>query len=118
MTDKFDPSIYDGHWTNPDPVLSSESHLWIAVVMQGVIDAASTNKELREEIRDWVGTEDYDTVIELSGMNPITVRAKFDEILREKTHRGAFKKAMKFRYAVKAYLTRVGGISKQDKDDV
>jgi hypothetical protein len=86
--------------------------------MQGVIDAASTNKELREEIRDWVGTEDYDTVIELSGMNPITVRAKFDEILREKTHRGAFKKAMKFRYAVKAYLTRVGGISKQDKDDV
>lgn len=86
--------------------------------MQGVIDAASTNIELRDEIREWVGTEDYDAVIEMSGMNPIVVRQKFDEILNEKTHNGAFRKAMKFRYAVKAYLTRVGGISKQDKKDL
>lgn len=86
--------------------------------MQGVIDAASTNPELKEEIREWVGTEDYDTVIEMSGMNPIVVRQKFDEILTEKNHNAAFRKAMKFRYAVKAYLTRVGGITKQDKEDL
>lgn len=117
MTDRSSQSIYDGGWTEIDPVLSSESHLWIAVVMQGMIDAASSNPDLKGDIEDWVGTEDYDSVIEMSGMNPAIVRDKFDEILAESDPITAFRKAMKFRYAIKAYLTHVGGISKIDKLD-
>ena len=86
--------------------------------MQGVIDAASSNPELRQEIDEWVGTEDYDEVIEMSGMSPIFVTNVFEEVLSERDYRAAFRKAMKFRHLVKGYLNKIGAITKPDKDDV
>lgn len=84
--------------------------------MQGMIDAASSNAELRQEINEWVGTEDYDEVIEMSGMNPVFVASSFDDVLSEPDYRTAFRKAMKFRHLIKNYLNKIGAITKPEKD--
>lgn len=109
-----DPSSYALLFTLPDSVLQPERVLWLHVIAQALIDAASRDKEIRQEIIDWIDTEDFEVVCGMAGMQPSYVRHAANAILAEKNQRKAFKKAMNFRFLVRSYVdSHMGEIDKR-----
>lgn len=90
--------------TLPDPVLQPERVLWLHVIAQAVIDAASKRREIKKEIRDWVDTEDFEYVCGAAGVDDFSVSALIHKLLRDRNRKRAFHHAMKFRFSVRSFI--------------
>ena len=93
--------------------LQPEQILWSHVVAQAVIDAASKDKQIKQEVIDWSQSEDFDIVCGMAGMQAAHVLSTIQAVAREKRHKRAFKKAMAFRFLVRMYIDANSG--EQDK---
>lgn len=91
---------------DPDPTLQPERVLWLHVIAQAMIDAASKDKEIKNEVRQWLLVEDFEIVCGMAGMQPEWVRHAINAILKDKNQRRAFKKAMHFRFLVRSFVDR------------
>lgn len=87
-----------------DPVWTPERSLWCAVVGQSVIDAASTDSAIREEVVDWLNSEDFPSVCDMAGLRPAQVKAVIVSILTDKDAKRAFRKAMQFKIILRNYV--------------
>lgn len=97
----------------PDSVLQPERVLWLHVVAQALIDASSRNKELRQEIADWVESEDFEIVCGMASLHLDHMRYAFKAILADKNLKRAFKRAMDFRFMVRTFVeSHTGEIDK------
>lgn len=97
----------------PDSVLQPERVLWLHVVAQALIDASSRNKELRQEITDWVESEDFEIVCGMASLHLDHMRYAFKAILADKNLKRAFKRAMDFRFMVRTFVeSHTGEIDK------
>ena len=101
-------SIYNSLGDFPDSTLQPERVLWLHVIAQALIDAASKDRKIKREVRQWVGTEDFDTVCGMAGMQPSWVTHAINAILKER-HKKAFKLAMTFRFLVRSFVDRHTG---------
>lgn len=106
-------SSYALLFTLPDSVLQPERVLWLHVVAQALIDASSRNKELRQEIADWVESEDFEIVCGMASLHLDHMRYAFKAILADKNLKRAFKRAMDFRFMVRTFVeSHTGDIDK------
>lgn len=97
----------------PDSVLQPERVLWLHVVAQSLIDASSRDKSLRQEIADWVDSEDFEIVCGMASLNIAHMRYAFKAILADKNLKRAFKRAMDFRFMVRSFVeSHTGEIDK------
>ena len=111
MSDKH--SSYALLFTFPDSVLQPERVLWLHVIAQALIDASSRNKELRQEIADWVESEDFEIVCGMASLHFDHMRYAFKAILADKNLKRAFKRAMDFRFMVRTFVeSHTGEIDK------
>lgn len=98
------PSAYESLFNFPDPVLQPEQVLWLHVIAQALIDASSRNKEIKLEVVDWRASEDFETVCGMAGVSPAYISHALNAILRDKSPKRAFKKAMSFRFLIRSYI--------------
>ena len=106
-------SSYALLFTLPDSVLQPERVLWLHVVAQALIDASSRDKALRQEIADWVESEDFETVCGMATLHIGHMRYAFKAILADKNLKRAFKRAMDFRFMVRTFVeSHTGEIDK------
>lgn len=111
MSDKH--SSYALLFTFPDSILQPERVLWLHVVAQALIDASSRNKELRQEIAEWIESEDFETVCGMASLHLDHMRYAFKAILADKNLKRAFKRAMDFRFMVRTFVeSHTGEIDK------
>lgn len=109
-------SIYEPLIKGDDTVFSPEQRLWISVVMQSAIDAASTHKRIKREVIQWLNSEDFEVVCGMAGMSPVQVSHDINAILAADTQQEAFRKAMNFRFLVRSYIEdNMGEIGKDDE---
>lgn len=111
-----DDSIYDLLEDLPDSVFTPEQRLWISVVMQAAIDAASTHARIRLDVMDWMRSDDFDVVCGMAGMSPVQVRYDINAILTSETPQSAFRKAMAFRFLIRSYVENNLGDADKSKD--
>jgi hypothetical protein len=112
--DEKEPSVYAALMNSPGLSLTSERILWLHVVCQLLIDASSRRKDLRQETADWVESEDFEIVCGMAGLHIEHMRHAFNAILADKDHKRAFKRAMDFRFMVRAFVERhTGDIDKE-----
>lgn len=111
-----DDSIYDLLQDLPDSVFTPEQRLWISVVMQAAIDAASTHNRIRKEVVEWLGSDDFEVVCGAAGMSPVQVSHDINAILAADTPQLAFRKAMSFRFLIRSYIEDNLGEIDKDKD--
>jgi hypothetical protein len=104
-----EPSAYTALLKDPGTSLSSERILWLHVVCQLLIDASSRKQELRQETADWVESEDFEIVCGMASLHIEHMRHAFNAILDDKYHKRAFKRAMDFRFMVRAFVERHTG---------
>lgn len=97
-------SIYEPLTKGEDTVFTPEQQLWISVVMQAVIDAASTHAKLKRDVVNWIGSDDFEIVCDMAGMSPVQVRHTINAILAADTQQIAFRKAMAFRFLIRSYV--------------
>lgn len=97
-------SIYEPLTRGDDTVFTPEQRLWISVVMQAVIDAASTHKRVKREVISWLGSEDFEIVCGMAGMSPTRTAHTIHAILAAETQHQAFRIAMDFRFLVRGYI--------------
>jgi hypothetical protein len=102
MSESF--SIYDPLIRGDDTIFTPEQQLWISVVMQSAIDAASTHPEIRKEVIDWMGSDDFDIVCDMAGMSNTQVRHYINATLAADNQQIAFKRAMAFRFLIRSYI--------------
>lgn len=107
-------SIYEPLTKGEDTIFTPEQRLWISVVMQSAIDAASTNKKVKREVIQWLSSEDFDVVCGMAGMSPVQVRHDLNAILAADTQQAAFRKAMDFRFLIRSYIEQ--NMGEADKD--
>ena len=108
-----EPSSYALLFSLPDSVLQPERVLWLHVVAQALIDASSRDKELRQEIADWVESEDFEIVCGMASLHIDHMRYAFKAILADKNLKRAFKRAMDFRFMVRTFVeSHTGEIDK------
>lgn len=100
----MEDSIYRPLEDSPDSVFQPEQRLWISVVMQAAVDAASTHKKIKRDVVTWLGSEDFEVVCDMAGMSPLQVRHDVNAILAANTPQEAFRKAMAFRFLVRRYI--------------
>ena len=106
-------SSYALLFTLPDSVLQPERVLWLHVVAQALIDASSRDTALREEIADWVESEDFEIVCGMASLHLDHMRYAFKAILADKNLKRAFKRAMDFRFMVRTFVeSHTGEIDK------
>jgi hypothetical protein len=74
-----------------------------------LIDASSRKQELRQETADWVESEDFEIVCGMASLHIEHMRHAFNAILDDKYHKRAFKRAMDFRFMVRAFVERHTG---------
>lgn len=111
-------SIYEPLFRSEDGIFTPEQKLWISVVMQSAIDAASTTPKVRKEVVDWMGTEDFEIVCGMASMSPVQVRHDILAILTAPTKKQAFRLAMSFRFLVRSYIEdNLGEIDKGKDSD-
>ena len=97
----------------PDSGLQPERVLWLHVTAQALIDASSRDKELRQEIADWVESEDFEIVCGMASLHLDHMRYAFKAILADKNLKRAFKRAMDFRFMVRTFVeSHTGEIDK------
>ena len=100
-------------FTLPDSGLQPERVLWLHVTAQAMIDASSRNKELRQEIADWVESEDFEIVCGMASLQIDHMRYAFKAILADNNLKRAFKRAMDFRFMVRTFVeSHTGDIDK------
>jgi hypothetical protein len=97
-------SIYAALFDQPGTSLTSERILWLHVLAQALIDASLTNREIREDAVEWVGTEDFEEVCNCAGVDPIFMHSLFDLVSGDRNKKRAFKKAMQFRFLVRTFI--------------
>lgn len=97
-------SIYAALLDQPGTSLTSERILWLHVVAQALIDSSLTNKEVRDEAVEWVGTEDFEEVCNFAGLDPLFMHNLFKSVINDRKKKRAFKKAMQFRFLVRTYV--------------
>jgi hypothetical protein len=102
-------SSYAKLMTSPDPTLQPERVLWLHVIAQALIDAASKDKEIRNETKTWLDTEDFEIVCGNAGMREEWVRDAINAILSQKKQKAAFKMAMSFRFLVRSFVDKHRG---------
>lgn len=102
MTEKT--SAYQSLLSMPDPVLQPERVLWLHVLAQAVIDAASKRREIKKEIRDWVDTEDFEYICGAAGVDDVLISALIHRLLRDRNRKRAFHHAMRFRFSVRSFI--------------
>lgn len=115
MSSKKEESVYASLFTEPGTSLTSERILWAHCVAQALIDASSRNKELRQEIADWVDSEDFDIVCGMASLHLDHMRYAFKAILADKDLKRAFKRAMDFRFMVRTFVERHTGEIDKDR---
>jgi hypothetical protein len=99
---------------DPDPTLQPERVLWLHVIAQALIDAASKDPAIKKEVKAWLQTEDFEVVCGMAGMRPEWVKSAATAILRDRQQRRAFKKAMSFRFLVRSFVDRhTGSVDKR-----
>jgi hypothetical protein len=104
-----DESAYRGLEDFPDATLQPERVLFLHVIAQAFIDAASKDRLIRREVRDWVGSEDFEIVCGMAGMQESWVRHEINAILRIRRHKESFKRAMTFRFLVRSFVDKHTG---------
>lgn len=97
-------SVYAELFKLPDPVWAPERSLWCSVIGQTVIDAASTDREIRTEVREWLESEDFPVVCGMAGMRKEHIRMVLVEILAEPDCKKAFRKAMTFKIILRNWI--------------
>jgi hypothetical protein len=106
-------SIYEPLIKGEDTIFTPEQRLWISVVMQSAIDAASTNKKVKREVFQWLSSDDFEIVCGMAGMSPVQVSHDISAILAADTQKEAFRKAMNFRFLIRSYIeTNMGEMGK------
>lgn len=109
-----DESLYSPLFEDPDPVLQPEQRLWISVVMQAAIDAASTNGRVKRGVIKWLAHDDFELVCDMAGMSPRYVSHAINEVLAAESQYAAFRKAMSFRFLVRSYIDdNLGDVDKE-----
>jgi len=112
--DSHAPSAYKPLESMPDPTLQPEKVLWLHVVAQAVIDAASRDRAIRREVSDWIRHEDFEIVCGMAGIEPAYIGQLISALLRDRNRKRAFKKAMEFRFLVRAYVeSHTGEVDKR-----
>lgn len=108
-----EPSSYELLFTLPDSVLQPERVLWLHVVAQAMIDASSRDKLIRQEVADWIEGEDFELVCGMASLSIPHMRYAFEAILADKNLKRAFKRAMDFRFMVRAFVeSHTGDVDK------
>ena len=97
-------STYAPLFSMPDSGWQPERTLWVCVVGQAVIDAASTDPVIREEVVQWLADEDFLIVCDMAGMNAAPIRRLVTGILNEDDPKRAFRAAMNFRFMLRSFL--------------
>lgn len=88
------------------------------VVAQALIDAASRNEEIRNEVAEWVESEDFEIVCGMASLRLEHMRYAFKAILADNNMKRAFKRAMDFRFMVRTFVeSHTGDIDKNRKLD-
>jgi hypothetical protein len=109
-------SIYDPLEDLPDSVFTPEQRLWISVVMQAAIDAASTHTRIKRDVIIWMRSDDFEVVCDMAGMSPIEVKKHLISILAEDTTEKSFRLAMAFRFLIRRYIDDNIGDVDRDRD--
>jgi len=113
MSSKREQSAYSKLFNDPGTSLTSERILWAHCVAQALIDASSRNKELRQEIAEWVDSEDFEIVCGMASLHIGHMRYAFKAILADRNLKRAFKRAMDFRFMVRSFVeSHTGEIDK------
>lgn len=111
-------SIYEPLAKGDDTVFTPEQRLWISVVMQCAIDAASTNPKVKKEVIEWMRSDDFEIVCDMAGMSQMRVRHTVNAILSAETQAIAFKRAMAFRFLIRSYIDdNLGEVDKEKNTD-
>lgn len=106
-------SSYALLFTLPDSVLQPERVLWLHVVAQAMIDGASRDKSIRDEVADWVESEDFELVCGMASLHIDHMRYAFNAILSDRNLKRAFKRAMDFRFMVRTFVeSHMGDVDK------
>lgn len=114
----MESSIYAPLTRGDDTVMTPEQRLWISVVMQCAIDAASTNPKIKREVVEWMKSDDFEIVCDMAGMSHMQVRHDLNAILAADTQQAAFRKAMSFRFLIRSYIDdNLGEIDKMKDTD-
>lgn len=114
----MEDSIYAPLAKGDDTVFTPEQRLWISVVMQSAIDAASTNAKIKREIVEWMRSDDFEIVCDMAGMSHLQVRHDINAILSADNQNTAFKRAMSFRFLIRSYIEdNLGDIDKEKNTD-
>jgi hypothetical protein len=74
-----------------------------------MIDAASRDKAIKNEVKAWLEIEDFEIVCGMAGMQESWVRHSINAILRDRDQRRAFKRAMTFRFLVRSFVDKHTG---------
>jgi len=69
MTDRFKVVEQPGTQTHPDHESNACSDLWRSVICQAVRDLARGQTAEKLEVAQWVGTEDFEEVCDLAGID-------------------------------------------------
>lgn len=112
---KKEESAYKALMTH-DTVWTPERSLWCAVVGQTVIDAASTDREIRQEVVDWLESEDFPTVCGMAGLQPHQIRKVIVGILKNPNTKQAFRSAMSFKIILRNFVESHYGDVDKSKD--
>ena len=97
----------------PDSGLQSERVLWLHVVAQALIDAASRDKEIKDGVAEWVDDEDFDIVCGMASLHLDHMRYAFKATLADPDSKRAFKRAMDFRFMVRTFVeSHTGDVDK------
>ena len=102
-------SSYAALFSLPDATLQPERVLWLHVIAQALIDAASKDRRIKREVKQWLQLEDFEVVCGMAGMQESWVRSAINAILSTKKQKEAFKKAMQFRFLVRSFVDRHTG---------
>lgn len=102
-------SIYSFFASLPDSTLQPERVLWLHVIAQALIDAASKDRKIKRDVKLWLELEDFEIVCGMAGMQTSWVRHAANAILRDKNQKRAFKKAMNFRFLVRSFVDQHTG---------
>jgi len=100
----MEDSIYRPLEDDPDSVFQPEQRLWISVVMQAAVDAASTHKKIKRDVITWLGSDDFEIVCDMAGMSIPWVRDEINAILAEHSQKSSFRRAMSFRFLIRRYI--------------
>ena len=97
-------SAYKALLSMPDPTLQPERVLWLHVLAQAVIDAASKRREIKKDIKEWVDTEDFEFVCGAAMVDHVLISALIHRLLNDRNRKRAFHHAMRFRFSVRSFI--------------